>query len=133
MWRVPGERVKLDLDGPTVEVEPIRSWALLVETTALAATYKKAAGTAAQYEAVSRLFEAFCATARPQWDIVDGFGPVPASGAGMKRLPLDLALDMFAKWQDTFPKPKSSAVDKVLRPGSPVNLEVKRRMKRKAA
>lgn len=131
MYRLPGERVKLDLDGPTVEVEPIRSWMIQTESLALAARLGAAEEGVAEYAALKSLYEFFVAEAQPTWDIGDHRGAIPNTAAGMMRLPLALASSIISQWQDSLPKAPAadlpSAVD--ILPDGPGKDEVKRRLR----
>jgi hypothetical protein len=143
LWRIPSDRNKLDLDGPAVEVERLHSFHVQQECQRLIAVFTQSSDRDAMYTALSTLFDRFVAEAMPQWDIVDGKGPVPADGRGMARLPLPLSLAMIQVWVDDLEfgivaeaKP-TSAVDEMVPPG-PVNAELKRRLaaakrRRKAA
>jgi hypothetical protein len=128
MYRLPGERVALDLDGPTVTVEPIRSWAIRFEFAVLVGRYDAAADEAAQYAALTPIFGYFVAEAQPAWDIADQTGPIPATARGMVRLPLGLAFEICTGWVNTLPVELPSAVDAVVPPG-PVHDEIKRRLR----
>lgn len=133
MWRVPSERIALDLGGPTVEVERICSWSIQFEGLSLLGRFNVAAKAQDEYVALNGLFEHVIREAQPQWDIVDHLGPVPATARGMARLPLDLGLAIASQWLGTLPQKKEaaeppSAVDAVIPPG-PLNREIKRRLK----
>lgn len=137
MWRIPGERIRLDLDGPTVEVERISSWALQFEFTQLALAWANASKPGAEYAALVPIFERFLLEAQPTWDIADHRGPIPVTVRGMARLPLSISLGMFNQWLGSLPVAQEedqpeSAVDAVIPPG-PVNLEIKRRLKKAKA
>ena len=148
MYRLPGERIRLDLDGPTVEVEPLRSWMLQAECLLLAQKAVAAAEGAPQYVALNDLYEYVIREAQPQWDIVDHIGAVPLTARGMARLPLPLAMEICNQWLETLdakPEPVEvpeglhlvesdahSAVDAKIPPG-PVNRELKRRLNRAKA
>lgn len=146
MWRVSSERIRLDLDGPSVEVEPLRSWMIQTECLLLAQRLKDADEGAAEYVALTNLFEFVVREAQPQWDIVDHLGAVPATARGMARLPVALALEICDEWtatldarpeRDAIPglrlveSDAASAVDAVV-PAGPLRREIKRRL-RKAA
>jgi hypothetical protein len=145
VWKVPSERVTLDLDGPSVSVEPIRSWNIQQECLHGWRVFLDAKTPEAEYVALSTLYQQFVIEALPSWDIADHRGPVPVTARGVARLPLDLQLAILAGWRDTFgvkaerePLPfpvresdAPSAVDAIFPPGA-VNKELKRRL-RKAA
>jgi hypothetical protein len=138
----------LDLDGPSVEVEPIRSWNIEQECLHGWRVFVAAKTPEASYVALSTLYQQFIIEAQPSWDIVDHRGPVPTTVRGMARLPLDLQVSILGRWRDTYvvaekperePLPFSviesdapSAVDAVFPPGSPVNREAKRRLRKVA-
>lgn len=149
MWRLPGERVRLDLDGPSVEVEPIYSWMIQAECLVLAQRLKEADEGPAEYVALGNLFEVFVREAMPQWDIADHLGPIPATVAGMRRLPLTLQSSILDQWIQSLEEeeeaerpelpgltlvesPAPSAVDAVVPPG-PLNREIKKRLRRAKA
>lgn len=158
MWRVPGERVTLDLDGPTVEVERLSAWVVMFECLQLYERFNAASKPEAEYDALTNLYDRFVVEAQPTWDISDHRGVVPNTARGMTRLPTSLALAMVSQWMATFavsaeeqetavaPRPDipglrlvesqaPSAVDAVVPPG-PLNREIKRRLraaKKKAA
>jgi len=144
MWRVPGERIALDLGGPFVEVERLRSWSIQFEGLSLLGRFMAASRPQDEYLALNALYEYVVREAQPQWDIVDHLGAVPPTARGMARLPGGLARAIASLWLETFvPAEKAapenaappSAVDALVPPG-PVNLEIKRRLrraKRKAA
>jgi hypothetical protein len=133
VYRVPSERITLDLDGPSVEIERLSAWAIQFEGLQLAKAFLDARGPAQEYTALVRLFDYFAAEAMPSWDIVDHRGPVPATARGMLRLPLSHSLALVNAWIQSLPAAKEeeepqSAVDAVLPPGA-LNREVKRRLR----
>ena len=141
MWRVPSERIRLDLDGPSVEVERIGSWNIQYEGLSLLSRFMAASKQQDEYVALNALYEHVVREVQPQWDIVDHLGAVPTTARGMARLPLDLGLSIASLWLQTFvpaEKPEASqaepasAVDAVIPPG-PMNLEIKRRLRKKKA
>lgn len=135
MWSVPGNRIKLDLDGPSVEVEPIHAWSIFFETRALRAIFDNAKTPADEYSALTSLFNYVALEAQPQWDIVDHRGAVPPTGRGFHRLELKMALQIVDGWANSFnvqQEEVQSAADVILAPG-PVRDEVKRRLKKKNA
>jgi len=132
-YRLPGERVRLDLDGPVVEVEPIRSWPVQRLGVRRWLAYQAADDPDAELAALLELYRFFVAEAQPTWDIADHRGLIPVSGEGMLRLPLELAQQTVAGWLRTLPVPveaeePTSAVDAVLPPG-PFRDEVKTRLR----
>lgn len=136
MWRIPGERVPLDLDGPTVEVERLTAWPLQFECLALLGRFMAAEKPEAEYAALGDLFSRFVLEAQPSWDIVDHRGAVPNTARGMMRLPTDLALPMVQLWLETLTaaaeEPEAAqpptAVDAIV-PEGPLNREIKRRLR----
>lgn len=147
MWRVPNERVVLDLDGPSVEVAPIRSWAIQFEALALASVFQRASSPEEEYPALKTAYEYFIAEGQPQWDIVDHRGAVPVTARGMLRLPDALASEIVNQWLATFEAKAEhpeieglhvvesdapSAVDALIPPG-PLQTAVKRRLRRAKA
>ena len=98
MWKVPSERIALDLDGPTVEVERLISWTTQYEGLHTLARFMEASKPSDEYVALRSLWEQFIAEAQPSWDIVDNRGPVPATAAGMARLPLTLSIAICSMW-----------------------------------
>lgn len=129
MWQVPGERITLDLDGPSVEVERLRSWPVQYQVLALAAAFNAANTPATEYAALVPLFERFVYEAQPSWSIADHRGAIPATAAGMMRLPLPLGVAMVTQWLESLPVPAAqpSAVDGARLP-EPVKREIKRRL-----
>ena len=136
MWRIPGERIALDLDGPSVEVERLRSWSIQFEGLSLLARFMAASKQQDEYLALNALFEHVVREAQPQWDIVDHLGAVPTTARGMARLPLDLGLSIASLWLETLVAVEKkeaeaeppSAVDALIPPG-PMNREIKRRLR----
>lgn len=121
-YRLPSERVPLALNGPSVEVERIASWAIRQYAAALATAFYAADGPAAEYSALEKMYGLFMVEAQPTWDIVDHRGPVPVTPAGMMRLPLPLAFEVYEQWSATFEgiaeeKP-ATAVDALVAPGA---------------
>lgn len=115
------------MEVTTILAEPIHALGV-----ARAAAWAKAKG-ADELTALSALYELFVSEAQPTWDIADHKGPVPATAAGMLRLPLSLGLSIVSGWLETI-TPKASAVDEVI-PAGPLRdqLNAKLREKRKAA
>ncbi len=128
MYRLPGDRITLDLDGPTVEIEPIRAWAVLLASTQLGAAYVAASDPVEQYTALAALAEFFLLEAQPQWNFADHRGPIRETVNGFLRLTPVMQSGVIAGWQATYEEEKSSAVDAVIEPG-PANLEIKRRLR----
>lgn len=147
MYRLPGDRIQLDLGGPSVEVEPIHAWAIQFEAYLLLRRLADAEeGTPRQYTAFKDLCEYVAPEAQIQWDIVDHQGPVPTTARGMMRLPITLAAQLAEQWIATIVVPEAqqfeelpdelnvmqtnapSAVDALVPPG-PLNRELKRRLR----
>lgn len=132
MWQVPSSRIKLDLDGPSVEVERIHSWAVQYQTNRLYDALLAAKTSDAEYAALLPLIERFVTEAQPTWEISDPRGVVPCTPLGMLRLPIRLTLQMIEGWLNTLIVPSAekpeSAVDAVLPPGKARN-EIKRRLR----
>jgi len=118
-YRLPGERQPLDLDGPSVEVEPCRAYALWQLGMARYAAVEQAEPGPTQLVALQRLYEYVVPEAQPTWDILDHQGPVPTTVNGMLRLPLDIALPICLGWLATFGQEEQSdsAVDALIPPG----------------
>lgn len=135
MWHVPSERITLDLDGPSVEVERLHSWMVQFQVLALAAAYNAAKTPAAEYAALAPLFERFVYEAQPSWSIADHRGAIPCTAGGMARLPIALALQIVTQWLGSLEIPAEAepptAIDAIVPPG-PVNRELKRRLKKVA-
>lgn len=143
MWRVSDERVQLDLDGPSVEVEPLRSWMISAELAVLAQKVQDAAEGAPLYVALLELFERFIYEAQPVWDIADHHGPVPYTAHGMARI-FPLSVQIVEQWRETIDaKPERealppdlrlvesdapTAVDALIPPGA-LNREIKKRLR----
>ena len=128
-YRLPGKRVALDLDGPSVEVEPIHAWAIQLVGTNLWQAFEDAATPQAELNALGAIGRFLVAEAQPVWDIVDHRGPIPVSETGMLRLPHTLLLEIHAAWLATFSAEQpASAVDALIPPG-PARNEVKRRLR----
>lgn len=132
MWSIASERITLDLDGPSVEVERLHSWMVQFQVLALAGVYNRAQTSVAEYAALVPLFERFVYEAQPSWSISDHRGAIPCTAGGMARLPIRLGLAMIDRWLESLivPKPDEaeSAVDAVVPPG-PANREIKRRLR----
>lgn len=125
---LPGSRVLLDLDGPSVEVDAVLSVAIHALGTIRLGEFVEAKTTSAKLAAMTELYELVVTEARPTWDILDHRGPVPATSAGMLRLPADLGLGICTGWLETLPVEKDTAVDAVVPPG-PARDELNRRLK----
>jgi hypothetical protein len=143
MWRLPGDRTTLDLDGPSVEVEPLHSWHIADECKSYWAAFMAATKAEDERRALNALYTTFVAEALPSWDIADHRGPIPATAAGMTRLPLPLVDSIIGQWLQTLnAKPEReaiaglhvvesdapTAVDALIPPG-PANREIKRRLR----
>lgn len=128
---LPGSRVLLDLDGPSVEVDQVLSETIhllgIVRLGKLLGSRTPEAKIAAKTE----LYELVAQEARPTWDIIDHRGPVPPTSTGMLRLPDEIGLVIVTGWLDTLPVPeeaKGTAVDAVVPPGK-VRNELNRRLR----
>ena len=133
VYRLSGERVRLDLDGPVVEVEPIRAWPVARIGVRSWLAFQAATDPDTELAALLELYRLFVAEAQPSWDIADHRGLISLSAEGMCRLPLDLAQKIITGWLGTLPLPieseePESAVDAVLPPG-PLRDEVKTRLR----
>jgi hypothetical protein len=124
---LPSIRITLELDGPSVEVTEIIAEPIHALGVARAAAWAGAKGESAQLTALRELYELFAAEAQPTWDIADHRGPVPATSAGMLRLPIPLGLSIVSGWLDTI-TPKTTAVDELTPPG-PLRDQLNRRLK----
>lgn len=145
MYRLPGDRVPLDLDG-NVEVEPIRSWFVQRSALQLIARYNAAEdGSDVQAVAFVTLLEYFVSEAQPSWEIADHRGVIPATSKGILRLPYAMQMELVSEWLSTLTPEREelpeglhivesnapSAVDAVV--ANPVlRREIKRRLKKVA-
>lgn len=129
-YRLPSERVSIDLDDLTVEVERVTAWALQANAVRLLAPVINEQRTASDLVALVRFF---VDEAQPTWAIVDHRGPVLPTVDGCLRLPLDTLLSMIVAWAGTI-NPPETAVDKII-PPSPLRdqLNAKLREKRRKA
>ena len=124
-YRLPGGRVPVAFGEPyvglTVEVESIGAWPIYQRALSLVAAFFAANEPAAEARALRELYEFVIAEAQPSWDIADHRGPVPATAAGMLRLPLAVTLGLVDLWTSTFAaveeEPLPSAVDELYPPG----------------
>ena len=117
-YRLGGERVAIEADGLTIEVQPIASDTVYRAAVGLAAVYFGASEPTALSAALSALASFFCVEAQPTWDVVDHRGVIPATPAGMLRFPDVLALELVAAWAQAFvAEPAETAVDKLVEPG----------------
>ncbi len=114
--RLASERVPVRVDDLTVEVEVVHSWPLYVHGVRLGATFDPEKPAAAQMAALDAIYSNFVAEAQPTWEIVDHRGPVPATVAGMLRLPLSIAFGMTNGWLETA-EVQASAVDMLIPEG----------------
>lgn len=137
MYRINGDRIALDLDGPRVEVEPIQSWQIRTIAAALRDVFNAAKTPSDEFDALSKFIEFFVAEAMPQWDFCDHRGAVPATSQGMARLPIRMQFDILSQWvdgpqaaelEDVRDVDAPSAVDAVIPPGEG-NREIKRRLR----
>src|SRR3990167_5740429 len=111
MWQVPGERIALGLDGPSVEVERLRSWSIQFEGLSLLRRFGAAEKPQDEYLALNALYEHVVREAQPQWDIVDHLGAVPTTARGMVRLPLQLGLSIASLLLETLSTPASEPAE----------------------
>lgn len=118
-YRLPGGRSSVTpAEGCTVEVQDIAAWPIYQTAVGLASAFYAATDPAAEFGALSDLYGYFCLEAQPTWQIVDHRGVVPATPAGMLRLPIELALGMVSEWAEAFvAEPPETAVDKLVPPG----------------
>lgn len=117
VYRLPSERVLLDVEGPSVEVERIGAWPIHRTALSLMSAFMRATEPGPELAALAELYPFFLGEAQPVWDIADHRGPVPVSVVGMYRLPIPLALRIVDGWLETFEPDKPSAVDAVIPPG----------------
>lgn len=128
-YRLPGSRHQLDLDGPSVEVEPCLSWAIQHIGIGLYRALDTAEEANAHLAALQNLGRLVLAEAMPTWDIMDHHGPVPATEAGWLRIPDLLAQQIAVGWLNTYTAEQpSSAVDALI-PEGPMRNEIKRRLR----
>ncbi len=130
-YRLPSERVTLELDGPSVEVTALSAEPIHALGVARAAAWAQAKGQAEQVNALTALYELFVAEAQPIWDILDHRGPVAATASGMLRLPVALGVSIISGWLDTM-TPKTTAVDEIIPPGD-LRDELNKRLRAKKA
>lgn len=119
-YRLGGERVEIETDGLTIEVQPIVSDTVYRVAVGLAAVYFGTDVPSEMTAAISKLAEFFCAEAQPTWAVVDHRGVIPATLAGMLRFPDILTLGLVAAWTAAFveePEAVETAVDKLVPPG----------------
>jgi len=140
-YRLPGGRVPLAFEdgqyvGLQVEVEPLTAWAVYRYAVGLVAAFFAADEPAAEFAALRAVYEQFVTEGQPTWDIVDHRGPVPATAAGMLRLPLPLGLRIVELWSETFApveaEAESTAVDEIY-PTSPLRDQLNEVLARKSA
>ena len=139
-YRIPGGRVTLDLDGPSVEVEQLASPTVGFLARAELAAFLEAKDEASRITALRPICERFVTEAQPTWEIVDHRGPILPTVAGMLRLdPLKLALPMVMAWIETLTveeEQPATAVDALIPPG-PLNASLNEQLaaakRRKAA
>jgi hypothetical protein len=129
-YRLHGERVTLALDdGPTIEVQPIASDTVYRTAVGLASAYFAATDPAALSAALERLATYFCMEAEPTWEMVDHRGTVPATPAGMLRMPDTIALTIMSDWAELFvAEPPATAVDKLM-PEGPLRDRLNRQLR----
>jgi hypothetical protein len=147
VYQVPGARIALDLGGPSVEVERVRSWAVQVEAANLGASFVGAKSPEDEYKALRTLFQFFLYEAQPIWDLGDHHGPIPPTADAWRRIPNDLLFEIIGQWQDSLAAAEPveapagltvvpDVVDHLIPPG-PANRQIKRQLaaakRRKAA
>jgi hypothetical protein len=111
-YRLPSERVAIDLDDLTVEVERVAVWAIAAQAVRLLAPVMGEKRTLADLGA---LFGFFIAEGQPTWAIIDHRGPIPYTVEGCYRLPLDTISALIVAWAGTITPPET-AVDKLVPP-----------------
>jgi hypothetical protein len=121
-YRLPGGRVTLTVDegpyaGAWAEVERLGSW--LVYSAVGGLIGQALVSEAGRAKALAAAYRIYCVEAQPAWDIEDHHGRVPATPAGMKRLPEPLALEFIADWIATWlpVEQEATAVDELVAPG----------------
>ena len=124
-YRLHGERVALTIDGLDIEVQPVSSDTVYRTIVALGSTFVAEPTT----EALSALVSYFCLEAQPTFEVIDHRGVVPATPAGMLRLPDALVVRLALEWAEAFvAEPPASAVDKMVPPGE-MRDELNRRLR----
>lgn len=121
MYRLPDKRVSLNLDGPVVEVQRLASWFIEQQVLSIYSGFAAAKTPAQEYEALVATYARFVEEAQPSWSIADHRGPIPATTAGMIRLPLPLSLAILTGWLETLQQHEETvaetAVDAIIEPG----------------
>lgn len=131
-YRIPGGRVTLDLDGPSIEVEQLVSPTVGFLVRAELAAFLEAKDEAGRIAALGPICERFVVEAQPTWEIVDHRGPILPTVAGMLRLdPLRIVLPAVMAWVETMPvadeDAPATAVDALIPPG-PLNASLNQQL-----
>lgn len=109
---VGGRAATAVVDGPyagaEATVDIIVGWPIYRLALYRAASFGSAQGDAAEAKALGELYDFYIAQARPAWNLEDPKGPVPATSAGLFRVPTDLTLRLYDLWVSTFPVPEST-------------------------
>jgi hypothetical protein len=135
MYRVDGGRVALDLGGPSVEVERIVAFPIYWAGVRLTAAFDTDASPERQSAALEALYGFVVAEGQPTWDLADARGPIPATAAGMLRLPvMEIAMKIVLGWLDTYRVGEpSTAADELLPEGAlrdSINAELRKKRRR---
>ena len=126
-YRLPTDRVQVTSGDLTIEVSSVVAWPIAHTTTALVGAFYRAKPGDAEMAALRDLYAYFVLEAQPSWDIVDHRGTVPATAAGLLRLPVETALGLIGEWIGTL-IPEPTVADEVL-PDGPVRDEVNAALK----
>lgn len=110
------ERVPVTADDLTIEVTSVVAWPIAQTTAALIEAYNRAKPGDPELAALRDLYAFWILEAQPAWGIEDHRGTVPATAAGMLRLPLPLVFGLISGWLETL-IPPSTAADEVLPEG----------------
>jgi hypothetical protein len=132
-YRLPSERVLVTAGDVSAEVERVSAWPIAHSGALLIRSFYVAKPGAEELDALRNIYGYFVLEAQPTWDIEDHRGRIPATPAGMLRLPVDAALGLVSEWLGTL-IPTPTVADEVLPPG-PVRDEVNtalRKARRKA-
>lgn len=133
MYRIDRERVGLDLDGPSVEVQPIVAWPVFWTGVRLSTAYDIAKDGQSEMAALESLYAFVASEAQPVWDLADHHGPIPPTALGFLRIELELALKIVAAWLGTL-NPPTTAVDELIPAGGlrdALNADLKRKRARR--